>query len=85
MGGGGSIDFVAGKRGDDVHLGGGGDDQIDAVQDSLASDEDIARGKKGDDYVDTLDGEDNDVNSGGGGAADECPSDAGDDVTGCEI
>jgi hypothetical protein len=27
----------------------------------------------------------NDVNSGGDGAADECPSDAGDDVTGCEI
>lgn len=83
MNSGGSIDFIAGKQGDDLHIAGGNDDQIDAVQDATNGDQDRAIGKKGADFIDTLDGEDNDTTVGGGGM-DECPSDAGDTVD-CEF
>jgi Ca2+-binding RTX toxin-like protein len=85
MDSGGQIDFVAGNQGDDLHIAGGGADQIDAVQDSLASDDDVARGKLGRDFIDVMDGEDNDTASGGDGANDECLSDAGDTVVDCEF
>jgi len=78
MGSGGGIDFIAGNQGDDIALGGGGGDQIDAVQDSLATDDDVVRGKKGSDFLDVFDGEGNDSVSGGEGAADDCPADPGD-------
>lgn len=82
----GSTDFIAGRQGDDLHIAGGGGDQIDAVQDSLATDDDIVRGKNGDDFLDVFDGEGNDSVSGGGGAADDCPADAGDlKSASCEI
>ncbi len=84
MASGGNIDFIAGREGNDLHIAGGGDDQIDAVQDATDDDEDRAIGKKGDDFIDTNDGEDNDTTVGGKGNNDECPADAGDDVD-CEI
>lgn len=81
---GGGIDFIAGNKGDDLSLGGGGADQLDAVQDSLPGDEDVAKGQEGDDYVDAMDLEGNDVISGGQGSNDQCPHDSGDDVSDCE-
>ena len=78
MASGGSIDFIAGNKGDDVHIAGGGADQVDAVQKSADNDEDVVRGKNGDDFLDVMDGENNDRVAGGDGNNDECPADPGD-------
>ena len=79
------IDFIGGRQGNDLHVGGGGDDQIDAVQDAIEH----RRGPR--DRQEGLRTSSTSTTarattwpSAGGGNFDECPADAGDDVD-CEI
>ena len=75
------IDFLAGNAGNDVMIGGGAGDEVHA-EIGRPSDEDVARGARGSDFINTQDGRDNDTASGGPGS-DSCTTDPADTVGGC--
>ena len=75
------IDYLAGGTDDDRMIGGAGGDEVHA-EIGDPSDRDVAKGAKGSDFIDTLDGRGNDRARGGTGA-DSCNTDPADSEAGC--
>jgi hypothetical protein len=89
VGGGSGVDSVAGGPVADHVYGGAFDDALfgdagpDDVHDDETSDIDTAHGGNNDDFIDVLDGDNNDSAFGEGGS-DNCDWDSGDQHPGCE-
>jgi Ca2+-binding RTX toxin-like protein len=82
--GGAQSDLLEGDDQSDLHVGGPGADAIFADELGNAAASDIAKGNAGDDFIDIADGIGNDT-AVGGADLDDCESDAGDTVRGCEV
>jgi Ca2+-binding RTX toxin-like protein len=75
------IDYLAGNAGDDKMLGGGAGDELHGNI-GRPSDNDVAKGSKGPDFIDVADSRGNDSAAGGAGA-DTCVTDPGDSESSC--
>lgn len=76
------IDYLAGGKGSDKMIGGAAGDELHG-EIGKPSDNDVAKGSRGQDFINVQDGANNDTANGGPSGSDSCTTDPGDSVSSC--